>query len=339
MKKICIAIFCIVATGVFSQEKKSSKLWTSARPDGHAPISSMEDHTHHKGELMLSYRFMTMDMRHLRQNDMDATNANAFSRYMVAPQSMVMDMHMVGVMYATSDKLTLMAMANYEENTMDLMMKSGTTFSTTSNGFGDVSISGLYTLLNENRNKMHAQVGVNIPTGSIKEKDVTPMSVGNTVQLPYPMQTGTGSFGVKLGLTYLGQTDRFSWGNQLKSLINVNDNDQNYKFGNRYCLNSWFAARAGDWLSFSIGLRGLIVDKIKGSSDLLNPMMVTTADPKNYGGTFISSGFGANFIVAKGSLKGLRFATECSLPLYQNLNGIQLKQNYTLTFGTQYAFE
>lgn len=66
--------------------------------------------------------------------------------------------------------------------------------------------------------------------------------------------------------------------------------------------------------------------------------MVTTADPVNSGGTFINSGFGLNYFVTNSTFKGLRFATEISAPLYQDLNGIQLKQNYNLTFGMQYAF-
>ncbi len=32
------------------------------RADGHAPIGVMGDHMHHKGEWMLSYRYMHMDM-------------------------------------------------------------------------------------------------------------------------------------------------------------------------------------------------------------------------------------------------------------------------------------
>ncbi|MEM6326624.1 MAG: hypothetical protein AAF791_05845, partial [Bacteroidota bacterium] len=40
----------------------SAQPWTSHRPDGHAPIGVMADHTHEAGEVMLSYRFMYMDM-------------------------------------------------------------------------------------------------------------------------------------------------------------------------------------------------------------------------------------------------------------------------------------
>ncbi len=66
-------------------------------------------------------------------------------------------------------------------------------------------------------------------------------------------------------------------------------------------------------------------------------MMVTTADTNNSGGTYVNTSIGMNYSISKGIFKGIRFATECSLPVYQDLNGIQLKQNYNLTFGLQYA--
>lgn len=338
MKKLIIAMLCVATTLTFAQEKEETNTWSSNRPDGHAPISVMGDHVHHKGELMFSYRYMTMDMRQLRQGKDDATTADAHSNYMVAPLDMTMNMHMLGAMYAPSDKITLMIMANYLENDMNLQMRNGNLFATNTSGLGDVSVNALYSIFNKNRKAMHAQVGVTIPTGSIEEKNLLPMSMGNAVQLPYPMQLGTGSFGANLGLTFLGQCDKFSWGHQLSGMININDNDQDYKFGNRYKFNNWIAAKAGENLSVSIRLEGLLVDEIDGASASLNPMMVTTADTKNSGATFINSGFGLNYLVRNGGLKGLRFATEISTPLYQDLNGIQLKQNYNLTFGVQYAF-
>ncbi|TYA70014.1 transporter [Seonamhaeicola marinus] len=339
MKHLFIALLCLATTLTFAQEEKhDSHHWTSGRPDGHAPISVMGDHVHHKGEFMFSYRYMTMDMRQLRQGTDDVTNASAHANYMVAPQDMVMNMHMLGAMYAPSDKITLMVMANYLENDMTLQMRNGMNFNTSSSGLGDVMVSALYSIFNKNNKAMHAQVGFNIPTGSIEEKDVTPMSMGMQMQLPYPMQLGTGSFGAKLGLTYLGQCNTFSWGHQLTGMINVNDNDQDYKFGNQYRFNNWIAAKAGDNLSISVRLEGVLIDEIDGNSDLLNPMMVTTADTKNSGATFINSGFGLNYIINGGAFIGLRFATEISTPLYQDLEGIQLKQNYNLMFGLQYAF-
>lgn len=345
--KFFLAIYSIATLSIFAQYENNNPLnkstsWSSSRPDGHAPISVMADHTHHKGEFMFSYRFMTMDMRQLRQGTKDATVIDVHANYMIVPKNMTMNMHMLGAMYAPSDKLTLMVMANYLNNKMTLLMHNHDShsfddFSTNSDGLGDITLSGLYSLFNKNRKSLHAEVGVIIPTGSIKAKDTTPMSMGNEIQLPYPMQLGKGAFGSILGLTYLGQCHTFSWGHQLRTQINYLDNNQDYKFGNRYSLNNWIAAQAGENLSVSVRFEALLIGKIDGKSPLLNPMMVSTADTNNSGGSFINSGFGLNYLIKNGSLKGLRFASEISTPLYQDLNGIQLKQNYNLTVGIQYA--
>ena len=37
--------------------------WDCHRPDSHAPIGVMGDHTHKQGEFMMSYRYMFMEMR------------------------------------------------------------------------------------------------------------------------------------------------------------------------------------------------------------------------------------------------------------------------------------
>ena len=65
--------------------------------------------------------------------------------------------------------------------------------------------------------------------------------------------------------------------------------------------------------------------------------MIITADTNNSGGSFIYGGLGFNFLVPQGSLKKLRFGFEFSTPLYQNVNGTQLKQQETITLGLQYV--
>ncbi len=338
-------MLCVATTYIHAQHEHHNheahmqpNLWTNNRADGHAPISVMGDHIHHKGGVMISYRYMTMDMRELREGTNDKTNADAHAKYMVAPQDMVMNMHMLGAMYAPSNTLTFMVMANYLEQSMNLQMRDGNQFSTRTDGFGDLSINTLYRIFNKNQKAMHGQLGLSLPTGSIEEKAVLPMSMGNALQLPYPMQTGTGSFGVNLGLTYLGQNNKLSWGHQLMAALSLNENDQDYRFGNRYSLNHWLSARAGNNLSVSIRIEGLFIDEIHGSSPLLNPMMVSTADSSNSGATIVNSGFGLNYMITNGHLRDFRVSAEISTPLYQDLNGIQLKQNYNITFGVQQAF-
>lgn len=336
-----MALVCLTVSAQ-EENNNESLLWTSDRPDGHAPISVMGDHTHKKGDWMFSYRYMDMNMKQLGNGKNDISNLSAHNKdYMVTPIDMQMKMHMFGVMYATLDRLTLMLMVNSVENTMNLQMRmmSGMTtpFSTKSNGFGDIKISGMYKLFNKNRQSMHAQFGVSIPTGSIDSKDVTPMSMGNKVILPYPMQIGSGTLDSNLGLTYLGQSDLISWGNQLKGTLRFGKNDTNYRLGNQYRLNNWLAIKVTNWLSFSARLEGVIVGEIEGVNSDLNPMMVTTADTDNSGGMYINSGLGFNTYISKGSFKNVRFGFEIEFPVCQKVNGIQLKQKETFTFGLQYS--
>ncbi|MGB0896179.1 MAG: hypothetical protein ACPGU9_06925 [Flavobacteriaceae bacterium] len=162
--------------------------------------------------------------------------------------------------------------------------------------------------------------------------------MGDDIQLPYPMQLGTGSWGTKLGLTYTWHGQTNSFGAQVNSHININDNDHGYRFGNRYQATLWVAAKTTDWLSASFRLNGQLIDRISGESDLVNPMMVSTANTDNSGGTYLHYGFGVNLLQPKGLLKGFRLGAEVLMPLHQNVNGLQLDQSYTANLGVQYAF-
>lgn len=339
MKKYISVILMMATVAIYAQnDETNSPTWSGGRPDGHAPISVMGDHTHGKGEWMVSYRYMYMNMDELKQDSDDASFDDALENYMVTPISMPMNMHMVGAMFAPSDKITLMAMFNYLSMEMDHITRMGTTFTTEASGFGDIQLSALYRFFNQNRQGIHAQIGFSIPTGSITESDVTPASAPNEVELPYPMQVGSGTFDANLAVTYLGQSEAVSWGGQLRAILRFGENDRDFRYGNRQSLNGWFAVKATDWLSFSTRLEALVVGEIDGEDPNLNPMMVITADTANSGGNFLNGGIGFNVYVPSGALKNLRFGFEFAAPLYQDLNGIQLKTKETFTLGTQYAF-
>lgn len=340
MKLKLAAIYMIATLALYAQETKNDtiKNWSAGRPDGHAPISVMGDHMHGKGEWMFSYRYMHMNMEDLKRGSDDASFDNALVDYMATPTQMPMNMHMLGAMYAPSDKITLMAMVNYTSMTMDHITRTGGVFTTEASGFGDIQIAGLYRFFNKNRQSLHGQLGFSLPTGSITESDVIPTSAPDQVELPYPMQIGSGTFDTNLALTYLRQGNLFSYGAQLKGIIRFGENDRDYALGNRYSFNNWLAIKANNNISFSARIEGVSVDEIRGSDPNLNPGMVITADTDNSGGTYINSGIGINTYISKGTLKNLRFGFEFGYPLYQDLNGIQLKMKETITLGTQYSF-
>ena len=100
-------------------------LWSTSRPNGHAPISVMGDHLHKEGEFMLSYRFMQMNMAGNLSSSENIFNADIYKDYMIATQQMHMKMHMLGFLFAPLNKLTPMLMINYLNNEMDLKIKMG----------------------------------------------------------------------------------------------------------------------------------------------------------------------------------------------------------------------
>lgn len=310
--------------------------WTSGRPDGHAPIGVMGDHRHSQGEWMLSYRYMRMGMEGNLNGTTELSNEAIFANYMVAPQQMTMTMHMVGLMYAPTDRLTLMTMAQYVTNDMDLRAIMGMNFNTKGQNFGDTRLTALYGLFNRNQQSMHLNLGVSVPTGSISERDATPAEA--SAQLPYPMQTGSGTWDLLPGITYLGQTDRISWGAQASGVVRLGENDRGYTLGNELNATGWLAYRWSRWVSNSLRLAGSAVGTLSGQDAALNPMMVTTADTRNFGGQRVTGLIGVNFYVPEGFLYGHRLGVEFGLPLYQHLNGPQMEQQSVLTLGWQWAF-
>ncbi|MEO0417206.1 MAG: hypothetical protein AAF226_19895 [Verrucomicrobiota bacterium] len=122
--------------------------WDDHRVDSHAPIGIMGDHTHHAGEWMMSYRYMYMDMRqnYVGTNAVPVSGVQgppATGRFPIIPTNMQTQMHMVGMMYAPTDSLTLAAMLPYIDKAMQHSVMNGTTFRTATNGIGDIKLGGL----------------------------------------------------------------------------------------------------------------------------------------------------------------------------------------------------
>lgn len=164
----------------------------------HAPIGVMGDHLHKKGGWMLSYRLMNMHMDGMRSGTNNisaaevATIANSLAgepmrmgnlpngdprmmnvpgKYRISPVDMDMKMHMFGLMYGISDKVTLMGMLNYVEKDMTLLSFRGPTgtkeigtFKGSTSGIGDTTISALVKFKENDTHKVHFNIGLSLPT-------------------------------------------------------------------------------------------------------------------------------------------------------------------------------
>lgn len=331
--------------------------WSPARPDGHAPITIMGDHMHKKNEFMVSYRFMPMVMQRNIQGTKQISSEEILKDYQMAPTRMDMLMHMFGIMYAPTDHVTLMVMAHYMDNSMELLHKgehggheqhkdhnhglakvaeNEITPRTTHlmkhqvSGLGDLSIGGLVKILNLPGNSLHANLSLSIPTG-----DVTVTQNGH--RLAYPMQLGSGTFDPTVGLTYLGQTAAFSWGVQSLYKHRLGENSEGYTLGKVLDAAAWGAWKIVDVFSFSSSLKFKNQGKISGVDSQMEKLRIPTSMPCSSGGNFLDVGLGGNFYVPSGAFKNLRLAVEFTLPIYNNANGTQMLRNNFLSVGLQYS--
>lgn len=320
-------------------------VYDSKRADAHAPIGVMGDHTHHAGEIMLSYRYMRMHMEGMRDGDSRVSNGQVRADgFMVVPTDMDMEMHMFGGMFAPTDWVTLMVMVPYVRNTMHHVAGAplgAVDFTTSSEGIGDVKLSGLFHLFHEGHHSVQGTFGVSFPTGSIDERDDTP--AGNDVILPYPMQLGSGTYDLLPALTYVYQTEQWSAGGQTSGVIRLGTNDRSYTLGDRFAATGWFAWQWCKAFSTSARLNYQAWGNIDGADPAFTrtgtgQFMAPTMDPDLRGGQRLDVLVGMNLLATEGPLKGHRLAFEFGVPIYQKLDGPQLETDWILTAGWQFAF-
>ena len=325
----------------------------------HAPIGVMGDHLHDRGEFMLSYRFMHVDMRGNRTGtgsiDADAIVTTIPNRFFgrpmqpptlrIVPTEMSMDVHVVGAMYAPTDRLTLMAMSMYMEKDMKhttYMGGMGTnvrgSFRVKTNGIGDTRLFGLIRLHDGKMHDFHLNAGISVPTGSTAKTHeiLTPMGGRPTVRVPYAMQMGSGTYDLLPGITYNGNRNHWYWGGQYLGTFRL-DKDQGYALGDKHTLSAWLNYRWRPFVSASLRLQYDTLGDVDGMDSMIAGP-VQTANPDNYGGDKLTLNLGINLMGQTGALAGQRLAVELGLPLQRNLNGPQMETDWTITAGWQYAF-
>lgn len=318
-------------------------------PEGHAPASVMADHLHAEGEWMIGYRYRREDYNDVYRGShkVDAMDLQA-AGYAMMPTGMTMEMHMLDIMYAVSDDLTLMFMPQTMH--MDMSMEMiGDDHSHTDgaggmdgmdnmhdhsvSGIGDTVIAGLFRLADSGTYKLHATLGASAPTGSVKEKNA------DGTFTHYGMQLGSGTWDLMPSVTYTDALDRLSWGAQVSARLPMEgENDSGFAFGERYGATAWGAYRIVDWLSLSARLEYSKEGDINGHyRDPHNH--ASPADlQSNYGGELLDYGIGFNTVPQAGPLAGVRLGLEWVGNLSADYNGYQLAREDGLNMSLSYAF-
>jgi len=307
----------------------------------HAANPAHLEHPHSAGTFMIEYQFMRMNMDGLRDGTDDVSKGLAAAmpsnggradyNHMMVPTSMTMDMHMIMPMYNITKELSVMVMGMYMSNKMDMFnrMIPDAKPSMETSGIGDTEVSLSYKFMDD---QLAASFGLSIPTGSIEEKvtmKMMPDADPVTVRAPYAMQLGSGTYDITPSLTYLGAYYDLRFGAQGSYTYHIGENDAKYTRGNSIDFQTWIR-KAFFGVVFDADLKVRHANEIDGADSKIAQTMAMgamkaapTAYPANYGGTTATFGIGAAVPVSIVTV-GLKFG----IPIYQDLNGLQMKQKW-----------
>jgi len=272
-----------------------------------------------------------------------------FINYLMAPDKMNMNMHMLMGMYGISDYVTFMFMMNYVQNNMNMQMlgsslgqhQHGNSHESShlmySSGLSDLKLNALFNLLNNEKHQLILSPGVSLPIGSIDVlSDNNSMSTSQ--RLPYAMQLGSGTYDLIPAFSYLWKSEKVQLGSQINATYRLSKNNNNYRLGNELNFSAWSAYPWTDNISSSLRLQASISDKITGFDKMLYLYDEPASNPKNYGGKICNAFLGSAYNFSAGYFQNNRFALEFGFPLYQYTNGIQMASKFNINASWSMMF-
>jgi hypothetical protein len=149
----------------------------------------------------------------------------------------------------------------------------------------------------------------------------------------YALRTSSGTYDLLPGLTYRGQTDRWSWGAQASGVVRLGFNTLGYKLGDQVDMTTWVSRLWTNRLSTSARIDGNIWGNIAGLDNRLDPALAPTNSTLLQGGRRVDLLFGMNFYVPASRIPGQYLTVEGGFPVYQSLDGPQLGVNWILNAG------
>jgi hypothetical protein len=275
---------------------------------------------------------------------------NPTGKYMAAPTDMDMTMLNLSMGYSFSDRLFAGAMVMYRDNDMDMkfspmmqVMTGKKDFTMESDGLGDTMLMAKYRLFADDplipTSQMSLFFGLSLPTGSIDKKNHGhPLQFRRDELLPYGMQLGSGSFDPGIGLLYQGSKSPWWWGVNGVYTARLYDNKRDYRLGDEFRLDGYAMYQfKPNWL-VQVQLNGEYKGDIDGEMNQFkngrsghvmqgnpdSPAATPLWDTDNYGGTKLLTTLGVQWQPAP--LHVIDF--NVGVPLYQDLNGPQLKDDY-----------
>jgi Protein of unknown function (DUF3570) len=335
----------------------------------HAPAGVMFDHMLPKyGDFMVGYRYMWNSQSGAMLNGnkqiLDpsvVTNGCDGDTCYLTPSSMSMSMHMLDLMVAPTDWLTLMLMPQFVDMGMDMRLLDGAPPPPNQHGshhvqnghetggIGDVGMYALFKLFDNGIHHLHMTAGFMAPTGDVNIQLRRNHAIDGGF-IDYGMQLGSGTWDFKPSVTYTGHINDFSWGAQVNGTVRMESrNKSGYALGDLFQTTAWGSYSLTNWLTASVRgvytLQGAVKGQFVGANgqfyNPINPDGTQTQSsilkfgpqdyPNNYGGGYWDVGFGLSAVVPSGEFAVNRLAIEWLQPVYTNVNGYQLDRDGALS--------
>ena len=310
--------------------KMNMKMWDSSRPDSHAPSGVDADHIHSKGGIMIGYKLLFSQGEGSYNDNIKYNKNRIFTYYLRNIISQKINSHSLEFMYGISNSITLYSKFNFikKETIYESFESSKSKLITF--GIGDIDLQSLYSIISKKNIKLHSNIGLLIPVGSIQKKNKLNM-------MPYSMQLGSGHFSILTGFTSLFQLNKISGGFQPLYSFNIGENARDYAHGNLLDLNYWLGIKLSNLISLSIRQNYINQNRIKGEDSTLNKSLMILNNNNNSGSVLLNTSFGLNVAIKKGVFKNARVSIEYSVPSYMSYSGVQVGNFNDFILNLQYS--
>ncbi|MFZ5697955.1 MAG: hypothetical protein ACOY9J_04415 [Pseudomonadota bacterium] len=295
-----------------------------------APAGVMAGHSLPAGSWMLGYRWIGSFADGIARGEDSISLAEVTAAgFDDAAIHMDMQMSMLELMYAPTDRLTLMLMPQYMRMDMTMAaLPAGTPQrSHDHEGLGDTQLALLWRLAQHDGHVFRLGIGASAPTGDAARK-----SDGR--YLHYGMQNGSGIWEAMPSLTWNWQAATWAAGAQLAGRWHLEEkNEAGFRFGDTQTATGWISRTVASSTQLSLRLAWQTQGQVEGHYSGAHHHHSPPDFQKNYGGRVWSGGIGVNTTLA-----GLHIAGEYQVPLQEDWNGIQNSLTETVAVSVSRGF-
>lgn len=264
------------------------------------------------------------------------TYSNPREMMRVVPQDVQVSAQNAIVSYGITDRITAIITASMIQKQLSALTFFGETSgvplgasNTGTKGFSDLTTSLAYKVHDDGTYRVLISSGFAYPLSSDTQNIQLLQSNGaySNERAFYSLQPGSRTLDYLPGIVSVAHYADWSWGLSYRGRIPLASNPQGWRFGDLHEFNGWVGYNFGANVTSTLRLCNTLQGAIRGNDPQISGASVPT-NPNYYGG-FMTEIFGG--IGLDGSMIGHReisLEMEAGLPLYQDLNGPQIRKNW-----------